>query len=57
MESHRELRHGGSAAEDAGVNGLQRADERGRNLPSVATDGVRSRYRNAVYEPRDGITR
>jgi len=39
------------------VNGLQRADERGGNPPSVATDGVRSRYQNAVYEPQSGITR
>ena len=34
------------------MNGLQRADERGGNPPSVATDGVRSRYQNAVYEPQ-----
>lgn len=45
---------GESAAARAGANGLLRADERrtrSRIGRSVATDGMRARYPNAVYEP------
>ena len=36
------------------MKGLQRADVRGGYPPAGATDGVRSRYQNAVYEPQSG---